>query len=62
VTAHRRPGGDCLDCGEGTEHCHAAWIRHPDGHEECLVVTCSLGSESHAVMVLCGEVDVACCA
>jgi hypothetical protein len=52
----------CVGCVDDTEHCHAAWVRHPDGHEECLVVTCTLGPESHAVLVLCGEVDLACCA
>ena len=62
MTDHGSLGDECLDCGDDTDHCHAAWVRHPDGHEECLVLTCSLGPESHAVIVLCGDVDVACCA
>ena len=52
----------CVECTDDLAHCHAAWVRHPDGHEECLVLTCRLGPESHAIVVVCDELDPVCCA
>lgn len=52
----------CVECDGELDHCHAAWVLHPDGHEECLVLSCHLGPESHAVLVVCGDVDPGCCA
>ena len=51
----------CVECRDDLAHCHAAWIRHPDGHEECLVLSCQLGPDSHEIIVLCHEVDADCC-
>ena len=53
----------CADCGDDElVHCHAAWVRHADGHEECLVISCRSGPDAHELLVLCRDVDADCCA
>jgi hypothetical protein len=51
----------CPDCRDELAHCHAAWLNHVDGHEECLAVSCRLGPDAHLVILRCREVDAACC-
>lgn len=51
----------CRDCVDDVEHCHAVWIRHLDGHEECLAVDCRLGDDAHVLILTCTDVDPACC-
>jgi hypothetical protein len=53
---------ECVECTDDTEHCHAVWIRHADGHEECLAVECRTGSDAHVLIIACVEVDPGCCA
>lgn len=43
------------------EHCHWAWVRHPDGHGECLALECRFGPESHVAVIACIDVDHGCC-
>ncbi len=53
----------CVDCTGETEHCHWAWVRHPDGHGECLALECRFGPDAHVIIVACADVhDDACCA
>jgi hypothetical protein len=56
------PATDCIDCTDELDHCHWAWVRHPDGHGECLALECRLGPEAHVVIVACVDVDDRCCA
>ena len=56
------PVSDCLDCIDDAEHCHWAWVRHPDGHGECLALECRFGPEAHVVVIACVDVDHGCCA
>jgi len=51
----------CTDCADDTDHCHWAWIAHPDGGE-CLALECHFGPESHVTVIACTEVDHGCCA
>jgi hypothetical protein len=51
----------CPDCAAGLDHCHAVWIGHADGHEECIEVTCRHGADVHHHLVMCIEVDRRCC-
>ena len=51
----------CVDCASDAEHCHAVWVRHPDGHGECLAVRCRVGEDAHLYVITCVEVDDACC-
>lgn len=51
----------CVDCDDDTEHCHAVWLRHRDGREECLAVECRTGSDTHVFVLACVEVDEGCC-
>ena len=52
---------DCVDCPDESEHCHAVWIRHADGHEECLAIECHVGGDAHLFVIACVEVDPGCC-
>lgn len=52
----------CIDCADDTEHCHWAWVRHPDGYGECLALECRFGPEAHVVVIACVDVDHGCCA
>ncbi len=53
---------DCVDCTGDTEHCHWAWVRHPDGRGECLALECTFGPDAHVVVVACSDVhDEGCC-
>lgn len=52
----------CVDCEDDTEHCHAVWLRHRDGHEECLAVECRTGADTHLFVLACVDVDPGCCA
>ena len=51
----------CSDCRDEIEHCHAVWVRHRDGHEECLGLECRSRAHAHVLVVVCTEVDPACC-
>ncbi len=51
----------CVDCERGLDHCHAVWIRHLDGHEECVVASCHLADDAHVFIVSCTDVDPGCC-
>lgn len=51
----------CLDCRRELAHCHATWVRHRDGHEECLVLSCDLDGDAHVIVVSCTELDPTCC-
>jgi hypothetical protein len=53
---------DCVDCTDDSEHCHAVWIRHGDGHQECLAVECRIGAAAHLFVIACVDVDPGCCA
>ena len=55
------PAVDCDDCRDEIDHCHAVWVRHRDGHEECLAVDCRVGGETHVYVVACVDVDPGCC-
>jgi hypothetical protein len=57
-----QPAGDCLDCSDDSEHCHWAWVRHPDGHGECLALECRFGPDAHVVVISCVDVEHGCCA
>lgn len=52
----------CRDCHDEVDHCHAVWVRHVDGHEECLVLACQFDGDAHDIVVHCHDVDAACCA
>lgn len=52
---------DCPDCTDDIEHCHWAWVRHPDGGD-CLALECRFGPDAHVVVVDCVDVDHGCCA
>ncbi|MCO8126060.1 hypothetical protein NHL50_02435 [Acidimicrobiia bacterium EGI L10123] len=56
------PVDDCPDCVDDSEHCHWAWVRHPDGWGECLALECRFGPEAHVVVIACVDVDHGCCA
>lgn len=51
----------CTDCAQDTDHCHAVWLRHRDGHEECLAVECRTDAGGHVFVLACAEVDPGCC-
>lgn len=51
----------CTDCADDLDHCHAAWIRHADGHQECLAIECRVGADAHLFVLACVEVDPGCC-
>ena len=53
---------DCHDCTDDSEHCHWAWVRHPDGHGECLALECRFGADAHVVVITCVDVHDGCCA
>ena len=50
----------CPDCRDELDHCHAVWLVHDDGHEECIVAACDVGGDAHVLVVACREVDPAC--
>ena len=52
----------CADCVDDVDHCHDVWVRHTDGHEECLAVGCRFGDDAHLLVVACVDVDPRCCA
>jgi hypothetical protein len=51
----------CIDCTDEIDHCHAVWIRHADGHEECLAIECRAGADAHLLVVTCFDIDHDCC-
>jgi hypothetical protein len=55
------PAVHCPDCTADVDHCHAVWIRHADGHEECLAVECRVGAHAHLFVIACTEVGPGCC-